>query len=128
MARINPSAQSGSRAIPVYLAVDAHPALRQGLFARGRIETAQQTVLAAPLSAVRSDLAQPYVLQVQHGKAVLRTVTLGLRGEVDGQPWVAISSGVADGAVLLTGSAGAVRDGTSVRLPAVAASAAVAAR
>ncbi len=133
VARINPSAQSGSRAIPVYLAVDAHPALRQGLFARGRIETAQQDVLAAPLSAVRSDLAQPYVLQVQDGKAVLKTVTLGLRGEVDGQPWVAISGSVPAGAVLLTGSAGAVRDGTSVRLPAAAtpgsaASGAIAAR
>jgi RND family efflux transporter MFP subunit len=133
VARINPSAQAGSRAIPVYLAVEPRPALRQGLFARGRIETAQQRVLAAPLSAVRSDLAQPYVLQVDGGKAVLKTVKLGLRGEVDGQPWVAISGGVPEGAILLTGSAGAVRDGTAVRLPgslpaAAAASGAVAAR
>lgn len=117
VARINPSAQAGSRAIPVYLAVEAHPALRQGLFARGRIETAQQKVLAVPLSAVRSDLAQPYVLQVGGGKAVLKTVKLGLRGEIDGQPWVAISGSVPEGATLLTGSAGAVRDGTAVRLP-----------
>lgn len=128
VARINPSAAAGSRAIPVYLAVEANPALRQGLFARGRIATAQQTVLAAPLSAVRNDLAQPYVLQVEGGKAVLKTVKLGQRGDVDGQPWVAISGSVPDGALLLSGSAGAVRDGTAVRLPAAAASAAVAAR
>jgi RND family efflux transporter MFP subunit len=128
VARINPSAQAGSRAITVYLAVEPNPALRQGLFARGRIETARQTVLAVPLSAVRSDLSQPYVLQVDGGKAVLKTVKLGQRGEVDGQPWVAIGGGVAEGAILLTGSAGAVRDGTAVRLPAAAASAALATR
>lgn len=129
VARINPSAQAGSRTIPVYLALAPHPALRQGLFARGRIETAQQTVLALPLSAVRSDLAQPYVLEIEGGKTVLRTVTIGQRGEVDGQPWVAVT-GVAEGAALLTGNAGAVREGTLVRLPAAApaASAALATR
>jgi RND family efflux transporter MFP subunit len=126
IARINPSAQAGSRTIPVYLALEPHAALRQGLFARGRIETAQQSVLAVPLSAVRSDLAQPYVLQIEGGKTVLRTVKLGQRGEVDGQPWVAVS-GVAEGATLLTGSAGAVRDGTAVRLPGAAAAASTAA-
>jgi hypothetical protein len=83
-------------------------------------------VLAVPLSAVRSDLSQPYVLQVDDGKAVLKTVELGQRGEVDGQPWVAIGGGIAEGALLLTGSAGAVRDGTAVRLPASAASASAA--
>jgi RND family efflux transporter MFP subunit len=122
VARINPSAQAGSRTIPVYLALEPHAALRQGLFARGRIETAQPTVLAVPLTAVRSDLAQPYVLQIESGRTVLRTVTVGQRGEVDGQPWVAVS-GVAEGATLLSGNAGAVRDGTAVRLPGAAAGA-----
>lgn len=129
VARINPSAQTGSRSVPVYLAVESQPALRQGLFARGRIETATQTVLAVPLSAVRTDLSQPYVLQVDGGRARLKTVQTGLRGEVDGQAWVAVG-GIAPGALVLTGAAGAVRDGTPVRLPATAraASAAVAAR
>lgn len=118
IARINPSAQTGSRSVLVYLAVEPQPALRQGLFARGRISFDQAQALAVPLAAVRTDLAQPYVLQVQDGKAVLKTVVLGARGEVQGQPWVAVTSGIADGAVLLTGTAGAVRDGTAVRLPA----------
>lgn len=116
VARINPSAQTGSRSVLVYLALDSHPALRQGLFARGRIEVAQAQSLAVPLAAVRTDLSQPYVLQVQDGKAVLRTVSLGARGEVKGQPWVAITAGLAEGATVLTGTAGAVRDGTPVRL------------
>jgi hypothetical protein len=100
----------------VYLSVDGQPALRQGLFARGRIETAQSKVLALPLSAVRSDLAQPYVLVIEGGKVVLKVVQLGMRGEIEGQPWMAVTSGVAEGAVVLAGSAGAVRDGTPVRM------------
>jgi RND family efflux transporter MFP subunit len=38
VARINPSAQGGSRAVMTYLAVDTTAGLRQGLFARGTIE------------------------------------------------------------------------------------------
>lgn len=116
VARINPSAQTGSRSVLVYLALDPHPALRQGLFARGRVAVAETRSLAVPLAAVRTDLSQPYVLQVQDGKAVLKTVKLGARGEVNGQPWVAITAGLAEGATVLTGTAGAVRDGTAVRL------------
>lgn len=125
VARINPSAQAGSRAILVYLAVEPQPALRQGLFARGRITTAQQPALAVPLSAVRTDLAQPYVLQIADNRTVLRPVTLGARGEVDGQPWVTVTEGIVEGALLLAGSAGAVRDGTSVRLVAPASASSV---
>ena len=124
VARINPSAQSGSRAVMAYLAVDAHPALRQGLFAKGSIATASKQVLALPLSAVRVDQAQPYVLQVLADKAVQKPVQLGLRGEVSGQPWVEIAAGLADGAQVLGGSVGAVRDGTAVRLVTPVASAA----
>jgi len=116
VARINPSAQTGSRSVLVYLAIDANPALRQGLFARGRIAVSQSQVLAVPLAAVRTDLSQPYVLQVEGGKAVLKTVTLGTRGDVGGQPWVAIAGGLSEGATVLTGTAGSVRDGTPVRL------------
>lgn len=121
VARINPSAQSGSRAVLVYLAVEPRPALRQGLFARGRVALAQQPALALPLTAVRTDLAQPYVLEVADGKVTLKTVTLGARGEVDGQPWVAVVAGIAEGARVLAGTTGAVRDGTPVRLAAPAA-------
>ncbi len=128
VARINPSAQTGSRSVLVYLAVDAHPALRQGLFARGRIGVAQIESLAVPLAAVRTDLSLPYVLEVRDGQAVLRTVKLGARGEVRGQPWVAVADGLAEGALVLAGSTGAVRDGTPVRLAAPGAAASSAAR
>lgn len=116
VARINPSAQVGSRSVMVYLAVDTLPALRQGLFAKGRIATAAKTTLAVPLSAVRTDQSVPYVLQVLDDKAQLKPVQLGQRGEVDGQPWVEIVLGLADGARVLAGTAGLVRDGTPVHI------------
>jgi RND family efflux transporter MFP subunit len=116
VARINPSAQTGSRSVMAYLAVDAHPALRQGLFAKGSIETTRKQVLGVPLAAVRTDQALPYVMQVLADKAVQKPVQLGLRGEVAGQAWVEVVSGLSEGAQVLGGSVGSVRDGTAVRV------------
>jgi len=121
VARINPSAQAGTRAVMTYLAVEPQPALRQGLFARGTIEIERRRVLALPLSAVRTDQAQPVVLQIVDGKAVRTPVGLGVRGTVDGEGWVEIVSGLPDGARVLALSAGLVRDGTPLHLAAEAA-------
>ena len=115
--RINPSTQTGSRSIMAYLALDPSPALRQGLFARGSVEVARRRVPALPLSAVRTDQAQPYVMHVAAGKANVRTVKIGLRGEFDGQAWVEIVSGLTEPAQVLAGSVGLLRDGTPVRMP-----------
>ena len=130
--RINPSTQAGTRSVMVYLALAPQPGLRQGLFARGRIELQRSDALAAPLSAVRVDQGKPYVLAVESGRVALRTVELGARGEAAfngrSEPAVELKAGAASGAVLLRGSAGAVRDGTAVRLPATATAPATAAR
>ena len=126
--RINPSTQAGTRSVMVYLALAPQPGLRQGLFARGRIELQRSDTLAAPLSAVRVDQSKPYVLAVESGKVALRTVELGARGEAAfngrSESAVELKAGAASGAVLLRGSAGAVRDGTAVRLLAAVAPAA----
>ncbi|MEO7151052.1 MAG: efflux RND transporter periplasmic adaptor subunit [Burkholderiaceae bacterium] len=115
--RINPSAQAGSRSVLAYLAVQGQPALRQGLFARGTIELDRREVLALPLSAVRTDASPPYVQQVIDGRIARTPVQLGSRGDVGGQPWVEIAGGVADGARIVAGTAGSLREGTAVRLP-----------
>jgi len=133
VARINPAAQAGSRAVMAYLAVDPQPALRHGLFATGRIELARSTVLALPESAVRVDQTPPYVLEVRDGRVVLRPVVLGARGRADGVAMVQIREGLGDGSqpvTVLSGSIGVVRDGTLVKLstPAAASAAAVATR
>ncbi|WP_309626878.1 efflux RND transporter periplasmic adaptor subunit [Methylibium sp.] len=126
VARINPSTQAGTRAVLVYLAVQAQPGLRQGLFARGRIELDRKTALTVPASAVRIDQARPYVLAVSEGKVVQRTVTLGTRGSavvsadagdsLEREPLVEVTEGLADGSIVLRGSVGTVREGTVVRL------------
>lgn len=119
VARINPSAQAGTRSIMVYLDVAGQPGLRQGLFAKGTIELGRKRALALPVSTVRVDRARPYVLQVQGGKALATPVRLGVRGVVEGEPWVEIAAGLVDGAQVLAATAGPVRDGTPLRVASV---------
>ena len=121
VARINPSAQAGTRAVMVYLAVDAAPGLRQGLFANGEVEIDRQSARVVPVSALRVDGARPYVLAVAEGRVQRLPVTPGQRGEAGfdsaPEPAVEIVDGLAEGAVVLRGSVGALRDGTPVSLP-----------
>ena len=117
VARINPSAQAGSRSVLIYLTVAAQPGLRQGLFAQGQLATETQRALAVPLNAVRTDKPLPYVQVVEGDRIAHRTVQTGVRGEVDGELWVAVQ-GVADGVRVLRGAAGVVREGTQVKLAA----------
>lgn len=116
VARINPSAQAGSRSVLAYLELQPNAALRQGLFARGSIELDRRTALALPLGALRLDQAQPYALLLQGDTAVRRTLTLGARGLAGGSEVVEVLSGLAEGERVLAGHVGAVRDGTPVRL------------
>jgi RND family efflux transporter MFP subunit len=114
--RINPSAQAGSRSVLAYLALQANPALRQGLFARGTIELERRQTLLLPLSAVRTDQAQPYALRLEGTQVAQRALSLGQRGRADGDEAVEVLQGLAEGDQVLIGSLGAVRDGATVRL------------
>ena len=121
VARINPSTQPGTRALLVYLEVQSHPGLRQGMFARGRIAIESRTALAVPLSAVRIDQAQPYLLAVEPAagdtaRVVQLAVSLGMRGEHEGTDYVEITAGAREGARVLAERAGAIRPGTPVTL------------
>ena len=120
--RINPSTQAGTRAVMVYLALQPQAGLRQGLFARGSIELQRKEALVAPVASVRVEQARPYVLAVRDGRTLQRTVVLGARGDAqfDGrtEPAIELSAGAAAGDLLLRASAGALRDGTAVRLAA----------
>lgn len=122
--RINPATQAGTRAVMTYLQVQPGPAaagLRQGLFARGTVETGRKAALVVPASALRFDQARPYVLVVADGVARVKPVVLGARGDVGfgGAPEAAVevTSGLAEGETVLRGSVGALRDGTRVSLP-----------
>jgi len=127
VARINPSTQAGTRSVMVYVALKPQPGLRQGLFAKGAVELQRKPALAVPVSTVRVDQPRPYVFTVENGRIVQRLVTLGVRGDalVDGQreASVEITDGLADGAVVLRSTVGAVRADTAVNVAAASASA-----
>ncbi len=125
--RISPSAQTGSRSVLIYLALDKAEGLRHGLFAKGILGMGKSQVMAVPLSAVRTDRAQPYVqvveqvgdqLQVMH-----KTVTLGVRGMDLAQPESETMVGVAglpEGSTVLKSHVGALREGMAVKYTAAA--------
>ena len=124
VARISPSAMTGTRSVLAFLSLERTEGLRQGLFARATVEVQRRSALVVPASAVRDDQAQPYVLAVENGVAVARTVVLGARGEVqvNGQreSAVEITRGLEAGAVVLRGTVGALRPGSRVALPVAA--------
>jgi len=129
--RISPSAQAGSRSVLIYLALDKADGLRHGLFAKGILGMGKNQVLAVPLSAVRTDRAQPYVQVVEQVgdqlQVIHKIVTLGVRGMDMGQPesetMVAVT-GLNEGSTVLKSNVGALRSGMAVRYTPVAANAA----
>jgi RND family efflux transporter MFP subunit len=116
VARINPSAQAGSRSVLAYLNIEnpSGAGLRQGLFAQGTLGTAQAALLALPLSSIRTDKPAPYVQAIENGKVVHKNVALGARGTAGGEALVAVD-GLAEGALVIAGHIGALREGTQVR-------------
>jgi RND family efflux transporter MFP subunit len=111
--RINPSASASNRSVLVYLSVAQMGGLRQGLFAQGSLDTARETALAVPLSAVRTDKPKPYVQLVKDGRITHQPVEIAGRGEAQGQTMIALKN-IASGAVITRASAGNLREGTPV--------------
>ena len=114
--RISPSAQAGSRTVPVYLRVEQPPGetpLRQGLFVQGLLATGSAEVLTVPLDAVRTDKPAPYLQTLKEGRVVYAEVKTGARSTASGQTWVAVE-GVAEGAPVIAGRIGQLREDTPV--------------
>lgn len=149
--RINPSAQTGSRTVAAYLAVQADeatknnssqrsPQLRPGLFLQGSLLTGNASQLAVPLAAVRTDKPLPYVQVLQAGKSAVaapertqdmadrtelrvihRAVELSRQSAHEGATWVQILKGLNAGDRILAGSTGGLREGTLVEVSSQAA-------
>ena len=113
--RVNPNTVAGSRAVLVYLAVEARVPLRQGMFVQGKLRTGNTRTLALPISAVRTDKPQPYVQAIDQNLVVHLPVVLGLRGEASGQTLVSVQ-GVPENTLVLSGSTGSLAAGTPVTL------------
>lgn len=111
--RINPSTQTGSRSVLVYLGLQSHPLLRQGVFVQGTLGTHQVQSIVVPLESVRSDKAIPYVQIIRDDKVIHTQVELGAKGEANGKAVMALKE-IEVGTLMLAPNAGAVRDGTMV--------------
>ncbi|MDD2924286.1 efflux RND transporter periplasmic adaptor subunit [Rhodoferax sp.] len=115
VARINPSASAGSRAVPVYLTIAAGSALRRGLFLEGTISTRTLHTLAVPLSAVRTDKPKPYVQLVRDKQVQHVNVEMGMRSQIDEQTMVSVK-GLPEGSIVIAGTVGLLRPGASVNV------------
>jgi membrane fusion protein, multidrug efflux system len=116
VARINPSAENGSRSIMVYVSVDNKDnALKGGMFAKGTITLEKSaSVPVVPLSALREDKGQTVLHQIVDGKIVAQPVTLGLRNEDEGV--VEIKSGASEGATVVAAKLDTLKPGALVKL------------
>jgi len=106
IARVNATADEATRQVRVYVAVpNANGKLVGGLFASGRLVTAEATrVPAMPTAALRDSAAGgpgASVLVVEDGKLARRAVTIGVRD--DARDLVQVVSGLAEGDTVVTG-------------------------
>ena len=116
VARINPTAEPGSRSMLVYISVDNRDsALSGGMFAKGGITTQKSNVMPLiPLAALRKDKDLDVVYKIEGGKVVSQPVKLGLRSDDEGI--VEVTDGLAGGASVVVGKLDGVKPGVKVRL------------
>ncbi|MBL8588988.1 MAG: efflux RND transporter periplasmic adaptor subunit [Methylobacteriaceae bacterium] len=107
---VSPEIDRASRMGRLRIAVGVDRGLRVGGFARGEIETARRTALAAPASALQTDGEGPYAQLVKDGRIVQRRVKTGL--SVDGR--VEILDGLVDGDSVVARAGAFLREGDAV--------------
>ncbi|WP_300298961.1 efflux RND transporter periplasmic adaptor subunit [Ferrovibrio sp.] len=115
--RINPTAQSGSRSIPVYVLLkNPEHVLRGGMFGSGEAVLAERRgAVAIPVEALRRDNNNADIVYVlKDSRLERRAVSVALAGTPDGR--VAISSGVAAGETVVATPGLRLSDGLPARI------------
>ena len=114
--RINPSAETGTRMIHVYVSLKNEGSLlKSGMFARVSLTTgAERAAAALPLSAVRGEGATAYVWVISGDRLVRRSVTTGLRDER--AQLVEVVSGLQPAEAVLATKFDNLEDGLAVRI------------
>ncbi len=86
IARINPLAETGTRAVKLFVTVpNGDASLRGGMFAQGVVTVSQfSAVPVLPMSAVFEEAGQTYAFSVEGGKLAKRALKLGLKDESKG--------------------------------------------
>ncbi|MEK9970694.1 MAG: efflux RND transporter periplasmic adaptor subunit [Ferrovibrio sp.] len=114
--RINPTAQSGSRSIPVYILLkNPEYVLRGGMFGSGEAVLAEKTnVVAIPGEAVRRENGKRVVYVLKDGKLERRDVQVALDGSPDGR--IGIAEGVAENETVVVTPGLRLNDGLAARI------------
>jgi membrane fusion protein, multidrug efflux system len=95
--RINPSAETGSRSIAIFVAIpNQNLMLKGGMFASGKLAAqARGLINAIPLVALREEGGQNYVFTIEKDKIQRRPVTVGIRNLDTGM--IEIREGLVEG-------------------------------
>lgn len=127
VARINPSAEAGSRAMLVYISVaNDDSALRAGMFAKGSITTEKSAVRPLlPIAALRRDNNRDVVYKIDGNKVVAQAVTTGLRNDDEGM--IEVTEGLKHGERVVLARLDGVKPGSKVKVADAASTAAAAA-
>lgn len=116
VARIEPVADPGTRQVTVYVRLpNAERQLVGGLYATGLVVTHRMdSVLTAPLDALREERGRSYVMAVEGERLVRREVATGPTDHEGLR--VTVTGGLERGAVILVGPAQADMEGRAVRV------------
>ncbi|MGH8672693.1 MAG: efflux RND transporter periplasmic adaptor subunit [Burkholderiales bacterium] len=114
--RINPSAETGTRMIHVYVSLKNEGSLlKSGMFARVTLTTgAERAASALPLSAVRGEGAAAFVWVISGDRLARRSVVTGLRDER--AQLLEIVSGLQPAEVVLATKFDNLEDGLAVKI------------
>lgn len=114
--RINPTAQSGSRSIPVYILLrNPEHVLRGGMFGSGEAVLAEiKNAIAIPADALRSEADGPAVYVLAGDKLQRRKVLVALTGTTDGR--IAISQGIKPGETVVATPGLRLSDGLPAKI------------
>lgn len=116
VSRVEPTADQETRQVGVYARLpNKEHALVGGLFAHGRIVTqTEDSVVVAPLSAVRGTTESPFVYTIENGVLTRSPVRLGLTDDV--RRVVAVTAGLEPGTQVLVAPGQDIAEGTQVRV------------
>jgi RND family efflux transporter MFP subunit len=110
---VAPTVDIATRTGLIYVDVEPDPALRPGMFARGRIALGEAQAILVPLGALVSSDGYSYVFVLQDDRTVRRQLiqTGGIQGDQ-----IEVIGGIEPGARIVTNGAGFLKDGDLVNL------------
>ncbi|MDH7578270.1 MAG: efflux RND transporter periplasmic adaptor subunit [Bacillota bacterium] len=110
ISRVGPVAATTGQYFPVEVSVSGGSGLVAGMTARATIRITGPKGVVVPLAAVKTGDGQSCVFVVSRGRAVLRPVRLGLRGNEE----VMVLQGLRPGEQVAVSNVGALQDGMAV--------------